>query len=257
LEGENEETEEEIITSGGQRLNALTLTGLPISCLKTQSLFAYSAHFDSAPTGLEWINDWTVVFVYPATKAAKTALRNLRKLHAEDPDEEEFFTAKPIPVNLWPPGSRIQISLGSALDDETRDMKQRISIRIARCTDVKEKGARTASEFYRKHGDRAGKEMYEFPDQNPQPRKKRQKEDLEGSDHVKRARLDEELDALHSQDSTEDVGGNEKVPTQTLRTRILEHTDGRQGFGRSKFRGPKPTKQNLDDELDAFLSERN
>lgn len=234
----------------GRRLNALTLTGLPISCLKTQALFAYSGHFDSVPTGLEWINDWTVVFVYGSTSAAKSALRNLRKFIAEDPDEDDFVTAKPIPVNLWPPGSRVQISLGGNLDGQTRDMKSRILIRVAWTTDVKEKGARSASEFYKKHGKTAGKEMYDVPDE-PQRKRRRESDDLDESEEVKRTRLDAELDAIHSPDNEGSATEGGKRGTQSLRSRISEPTDT--AHPSRRIRGRKATKQSLDDELDAFL----
>jgi hypothetical protein len=234
----------------GRRLNALTLTGLPISCLKTQALFAYSTHFEAAPTGLEWINDWTVIFVYPSTKAAKGALRNLRKLAAEDPDEDDFFTAKPIPVNLWPPGSRIQITLDPNTDSEARDMKSRINIRIARTTDTKEKGSRTASEFYKKHGQNAGKEMYVPPTEQSSLRGKRRRDEPE-VEHAKRARLDAELDSLQNPNDNERVDG-EALPFTSLRDRISGPHERRPG---RRIRGlPKPTKQSLDDELDAFLN---
>jgi len=236
----------------GRRLNALTLTGLPISCLKTQALFAYSSHFDSAPTGLEWINDWTVVFVYESTKSAKTALRNLRKFMAEDPDEEEFYTAKPIPVNFWPPGTRVQVSLGRNPDGEVRDMKSRILVRVSRTTDAKEKGAQSASEFYKKHGRTAGKEMYETP---VEPRRKRQREPdgLDESEEVKRSRLDAELDAIHSSDNREAVGEVEEIRIKSLRDRISGSTETKQHLRRIRGRKPTATKESLDDELDAFL----
>lgn len=240
----------------GRRLNALTLTGLPISYLKTQALFSFSAHFDSAPTGLEWINDWTVVFVYPSTKAAKLALRNLRKFLAEDPDEDDFLTAKPIPVNMWPPGSRVKAGLNGELNESARDMKQRICIRVARSTDVKEKGARSASEFYKKYGRKAGKEMYDFPEATStnHSRQKRRRESSEEPEEVKRARLDAELDALNSE-------GNDVIPgiglennERSLRSRISERRGGKQIP--QKSRSMKTSKQSLDDELEAFLRER-
>jgi Nuclear cap-binding protein subunit 3 len=238
----------------GRRLNALTLTGLPISYLKTQALFAYSAHFDSAPTGLEWINDRTVALVYPSVKSAKVALRNLRKFLAEDPDEDDFFTAKPIPVNLWPPRSRVQVSLDREPDGPAYDMKQRICIRVARCTDIKEKGARSVSEFYKKYGRNAGKEMYDCGEERVRAGGKRLGHDLDESDRMKRARLDAELDTMHLPNNDGKKGGETVSFVQPLQSRISRAVVERHPS--SSTRGAKLTKQSLDDELDAFLKER-
>jgi len=250
-----EVTEAFILLSDGRRLNALTFTGLPISCLKTQALFAYCSHFEATPTGLEWINDWTTVFVYPTTKAAKTALRNLRKFAAEEPDDDDFFTAKPIPIDLWPPGTRVQARLGVEPSPEARDMKSRINIRIARSSDTKEKGARSASEFYKKHGDTAGKEMYPMPIPQSDSRRKRRRDDY-GDEQSKRARLDAELDSLQSSPHGDEEGeGDEGLPKTSLRDRISGPAERRPN---RRIRGlpgqKKPTKQSLDDELDAFLN---
>jgi len=254
LEDHPEEAEEELVTTDGRRLNALTLTGLPISCLKTQALFGYSSHFDATPTGLEWINDWTTVFVYPSTKAAKVALRNLRKFAAEDPDHDDFFTAKPIPVNLWPPGTRAQTGPGVEPGSEARDMKSRINIRTAKSSDTKEKGARTASEFYKKHGDNAGKEMYVNPALQTSFRGKRRRDDY-GDEQSKRARLDAELDSMHSTaDSSEAVEGNDPSTAISLRDRISGSSERRPNRRLRGLPSKKPTKQSLDDELDAFLN---
>lgn len=235
-------------------MNALTLTGLPISCLKTQALFGYSSHFDATPTGLEWINDWTTVLVYPSTKAAKAALRNLRKFAAEDPDHDDFFTAKPIPVNLWPPGSRAQAGPGAEPGSEARDMKSRINIRIAKSSDTKEKGARTASEFYKKHGGNAGKEMYVNTALQTSSRGKRRRDD-DGDEQNKRARLDAELDSMHSTaDNGEATEENESFPSIPLRDRISGPSERRPNRRIRGLPAKKPTKQSLDDELDAFLN---
>lgn len=64
---------------GGQdvRLNALHLTGKPISKLSTSRLFAYISHYGAQPLGLEWINDTSVNVVFQDAASARLALEYL------------------------------------------------------------------------------------------------------------------------------------------------------------------------------------
>ncbi|KAI6046472.1 hypothetical protein EDC04DRAFT_1476307 [Pisolithus marmoratus] len=135
------------------RGNALFLTGTPISHLPTARIFAYATHFDAQPLALEWINDNSCILVFESKSQARSAHRQLRKLLAEDIDEDGFVTAKPIPVTMWPPEERINRSLGKG-----EGLKGVIRMRWARSDDIKKKGAKMESQFYKKYGPTAGKE---------------------------------------------------------------------------------------------------
>lgn len=141
--------------STGTRPNALLLIGTPISHLPTARIFAYANHFDAEPVALEWIDDTSCVLVFPSVNACKTAylalLKSSDEMGAEDADS--LSTAKPIPVTLWPPEDRINKTLGVS-----EGLKGELRMRIARAEDVKKRGARNASEFYKKHGMDAGKD---------------------------------------------------------------------------------------------------
>jgi hypothetical protein len=94
------------------RDNAILLQGTPISHLPTDNIFAYATHFDAHPIGLEWIDDTTCILVFPTKLAARDAFRVLTKSYTEEPSEEGFITSKPIPVAIWPSKERINNSLG-------------------------------------------------------------------------------------------------------------------------------------------------
>lgn len=128
------------------------------------------------------IDDCTCVFVFDSKTAARTGQTYLQKSAAEDADAEGFVTAKPIPVALWPPEERINKSLGMG-----EGLKGTIRMRWATSEDVKKKGAKHASEFYKKHGTMAGKEVHNGD--GPTPKRRR------GSDEgLTRAQLDTDLD---------------------------------------------------------------
>ncbi|KAJ6627367.1 hypothetical protein B0H10DRAFT_1994116 [Mycena sp. CBHHK59/15] len=168
------------------RGNALLLQGSPISSLPTACLFAYATHFDAHPLGLEWVDDERCVFVFESNSAARAAHRVLQKSATEEPDMEGFLTAKPIPVAIWPPEERINNSLGKG-----QGLKGVVRMRWARTEDVKKKGAKKDSQFYRKHGWTAGKEKYD--DGAPTPPKRRRR-GSSGQDELEKAALDAELD---------------------------------------------------------------
>lgn len=56
------------------RMNALHLTGAPVSKLSTSRLFAYLTHFGAQPLGIEWINDTSVNVVFTSAEAVQLAL---------------------------------------------------------------------------------------------------------------------------------------------------------------------------------------
>lgn len=171
------------------RDNAILLHGPPISHLPTENIFAYATHFDAHPIGLEWIDDTTCILVFSTKAAARGAFRYLAKSHAEEPSDEGFITAKPIPIAFWPPEERINKSLGKG-----EGLKGAIRMRWALTLDVKKKGAQKESEFYKKYGTSAGK-----PDQDPadsRPVKRHRGERGEFEDAQERARLDQDLDSF-------------------------------------------------------------
>ncbi|KAF9224362.1 hypothetical protein BS17DRAFT_702784 [Gyrodon lividus] len=270
------------------RSNALFLTGSPISHLPTTRIFAYSTHFDAHPMALEWLNDNSCILVFESKALARSAYRYLRKSAAEDMDDEGFLTAKPIPVTLWPPEDRINKSLGKG-----EGLKGVIRMRWAKNDDVKKKGAKKESEFYRKYGTNAGKDK-----DGPQ---KRMREEHLSVDALK---LDDDLDDFLGKDrrtsyspsspkmhadrlgegrslikrtsSREErvdlkdrifsTSHDRRRPRSDLASRLSDSKwthfgagqgDSERGKGRGR-RNPRPqkTQQDLDDELDAFLNEK-
>ncbi|KAJ7229138.1 hypothetical protein GGX14DRAFT_345249 [Mycena pura] len=175
------------------RGNALLFHGSPIANLPTARLFAYATHFEVHPLGLEWVDDQSCVFVFNAKSDARAAYRLLQKQLTEEPDSEGFITAKPIPVAIWPPEERINNSLGTG-----EGLKGTIRMRWARPDDVKKRGAKKESKFYRKHGTLAGKEHYDdSPVQAPPAAKRRRRGSSAEEDRDReRAALDAELDAF-------------------------------------------------------------
>lgn len=258
------------------RANALLLTGTPISHLPTARIFAYVTHFDTHPIGLEWLDDNSCILVYESTASARTAHRHLQKSATEDMDVEGFITAKPIPITLWPPEERINKSLGKG-----QGLKGVIRMRWAKVDDVKKKGARKESNFYKKYGETAGKE-----DEGGEASQKRRRRD----DSAVRIQLDDDLDAFLGADRpskmcSDLVDGSHKTVERSsapnssdLKNRIsaplprrarghfadrlvgssIDTEEDRRkvrGRGRRIVR-PRKTQQDLDDELDAFLNEK-
>lgn len=264
------------------RANALFLTGPPISHLPTARIFAYVTHFDAQPIGLEWVNDSSCVLVFESKALARTAHRYLRKTAAEDMDEDGFVTAKSIPVTLWLPEDRISKSLGQG-----EGIKGTIKIRWAKNDDVKKKGAQKESEFYKKYGTSAGKD-----EDMPQKRRRDERSLLDMSkldDDLdaflgsgRRTSCSPPPTKTHADQLSEsspriengllpDSGVNlmrriSSVPRDALTSRFSDprrlHGGDEQGdFRRGKGRGrgnprPQKTRKELDDELDAFLNER-
>ncbi|KAJ6567345.1 hypothetical protein DFH09DRAFT_1156709 [Mycena vulgaris] len=169
------------------RGNALLLHGSPISNLPTAGLFAYATHFDAHPLGLEWVDDERCVFVFESKVDARAAYKFLQKHITEEPDDTGYITAKPIPVAIWPPEDRINSSLGKG-----PGLKGPIRMRWARNDDVKKRGAKKDSQFYKKHGWTAGKEKID-DGAAPTPPKRRRR-GSSGQDEMEKAALDAELD---------------------------------------------------------------
>jgi hypothetical protein len=283
-----------------RRPNALLLHGQPISHLPTKYIFEYVTHFDAKPLGLEWIDDTSCVLLFASSVAATTALSRLQRTASETPDEGGFVHAKSVPMAFWPPKERIDASLGKG-----EGLKGPLLLRWAEVTDVKERGARNRSEFYRRHGvdGQAGGEA--------------RREDAQEAKRRRQEELDDELDAFLREDSPDDASRSASPPSKMRADYIekkgrekslLERTSQMRAYsyiaddegvdswkkgldsritspreiGRSQRRPagegvrgprwrssrtedgdmrsrqgrPKKSQQELDDELDAFLNER-
>lgn len=174
------------------RDNAILLHGSPISHLPTSNIFAYATNFDAHPLGLEWIDDTTCILVFESKSAARSAFRTLQKSVAEEPSlDDGSITAKPIPITVWPAEYRISATLGKG-----EGLKGILRMRWAKVEDVKKKGARNQSQFYKKYGQEAGKSLEE----GPRPVKRRRGDGPLESDALKKAILDEELDRFLASD---------------------------------------------------------
>jgi hypothetical protein len=266
--------------------------------LSTKLIFEYVTHFDAKPLGLEWVDDTTCVLLFSSSNAATAAFYQLQRTASETPDEQGFVLAKSIPMAFWPPKERIDASLGKG-----EGLKGALHLRWAVVTDVKKRGSRNRSEFYRKHG------------MDGKPGGDARKEDAHEAKRRRQEELDDELDAFLREDSPEG-GSRPASPPSKMRADYMEKkgrdksllertsemrghfTDGedvgswkkslesrmtspRSITGRSRgppgdgVRGPgqrgawneggemrprdrrvRKTQQELDDELDAFLSGR-
>jgi hypothetical protein len=264
------------------RANALFLTGPPISHLPTTRIFAYVTHFDAQPIGLEWVNDSSCVLVFESKALARAAHRYLQKTATEDMDNDGFVTAKSIPVTLWLPEDRISKSLGQG-----EGLRGTIKMRWAKNDDVKKKGAMKESEFYKKYGTSAGKDS-----DVPQKRRRDERllldaskldDDLDAflgnerrtsySPPPTETHADElsESRSLIERTSSSDSGANlrrrisgarDSRSRDALTSRFSDvrrlHGDGQGDSRRRGRRTPRPqkTQKELDDELDAFLNEK-
>lgn len=223
-------------TDPSQRDNAILFEGSPISHLPTSNLFAYATHFDSHPIALEWIDDKTCILVFSTRAAARTAYRHLTKSHTEEPSEEGYVTAKPIPIALWPPEERINKSLGTG-----EGLKGAIRMRWATSLDVKKRGAKQRSKFYRKYGNGAGREGHDVENawESGRDQKRRRRDGGEDNEALERAQLDEELEAFLAEDAPAQPS---LPPVESLSSRI---------GAKSKMRS-----DNMDEEEGRSLLER-
>ncbi|KAG5645258.1 hypothetical protein DXG03_006560 [Asterophora parasitica] len=237
-------------TDDTQRPNALLLQGPPISHLPTARLFSYAKNFDVEPLALEWVDDTTCVLVFETRASARTAHRYLRKSVAEDADENGFLTAKPIPIALWPPEERINTSLGKG-----EGLKGTIMMRWALLDDVKKKGARQQSAFYKKHGSLAGKEVYGGEGPPAAKRRRGGSASRDGvQDLLRKEQLDDELDQFLRED---DEPVTPPSPPSKMRSDYLIN-DGRTLLERtSSIRAhPEAERPSLADRLTAPLPRR-
>ncbi|KAG6850016.1 hypothetical protein H0H93_002465 [Arthromyces matolae] len=240
-EGEDDEAMDEDTSHRG---NALLLKGPPIAHLPTARLFAYAKHFDVQPMGLEWIDDNTCVLVFPSKSSGRQAFRHLQKNMTEDLDDDGFVTAKPIPIAFWPPEERINSSLGKG-----EGLKGTVRMRWAFHEDVKKKGARMESAFYRKHGRMAGKEAY--GGEGVPAAKRRRAEDGEAVLH--KDQLDEELDSFLK----EDEEASPRSPPSKMRSDHMP-SNGRTLLERASvvLSNPENERPSLADRLTAPLPRR-
>jgi Nuclear cap-binding protein subunit 3 len=203
-----------------RRPNALLLRGPPIAHLPTKLIFEYVTHFDAKPLGLEWIDDTTCVLLFASSVAATSAFSLLQRTSSELPDEGGFVLAKSIPMAFWPPKVRIDASLGKG-----EGLKGSLLLRWAEVTDVKKRGARNRSEFYRKHGVdvQLGGEV--------------RREDAQEAKRRRREELDDELDAFLRKDSS-DEGSRPASPPSKMRADYIEKGRGKSLLDRtSHMRG--------------------
>lgn len=113
--------------------------------------------------------------------------------------------AKSIPMAFWPPKERIDASLGKG-----EGLKGTLLLRWAEVTDVKQRGARSRSEFYRKHG------------VDGQPGGEAKREDAQEAKKRRREELDDELDAFLREDSADNEGPRAGSPPSKMRADYIE-----------------------------------
>jgi len=260
---------------GNRRSNAILIHGPPIRHLSTDKVFAYSGHYATAAEQIEWIDDQSCVLVYPSSSTAMAAFSTLRKVRepsnaveAAIEGDEEMILCQPVPALLWPMEERLAKSLG-----KSQGLTGQIMMRWALRTDLKQRGSRNKSEYYKKHGD--------TDDTNPWERsnKRRREDDDSANDRVmrerERAALDAELDTFALREENDfgvAASPKERDSVGSLMNRLGPPLDGRKvaplprqrrwGAGSSRHTGPgydqrrAPDKESLDAELDAFLRER-
>ncbi|KAJ3530418.1 hypothetical protein NM688_g7710 [Phlebia brevispora] len=228
-EEEEEELDEmeEDVSDPSLRDNAILFQGSPISHLPTDNIFAYATHFDAHPIAMEWIDDSTCILVFSTKSAARGAFRYLAKSHAEEPSEEGFITSKPIPIALWPPKERIDKSLGMG-----EGLKGAIRMRWALTSDVKKRGAKKESQYYKKHGITAGREGAGSSESRPTKRWRTDEEEM--SPEARKAQLDAEMDAFLA----EDDDNPPQTAIATFKNALRLHQSSREDFARADFSSP-------------------
>ena len=186
--------------------------------------------------------------MFPNSSRAKRAQTALRKSDVETEDKDDFVTAKSVPLDLWPLETRIQSSLGMRASEHlSTTMKERIKMRYASKLDVKQRHAKSTSEFYKRFGLEAGKEMYGSDRSGAgtndirQGKRRRIADDLDIG--PSRSSLDAELDLMRQEGQMVDLGSKS------------EHRKPKRSRRRpAGFRNAK-TVEELDTELDAFLND--
>ena len=233
------------------------------------------------------MNDSSCVLVFESKALARAAHRYLRKTAAEEMDDDGFITAKSIPVTLWLPEDRISKSLGQG-----EGLTGTIKMRWAKNDDMKKKGAMKESEFYKKYGTSAGKDS-DAPrkrrrdehllldaskldddldaffgnerrsSHSPPPTKTHADQLSKSRSLVERTSLpDAGVDLRHHISSAPHVSRpRDALALGFYDVRRLHDGDEQGGSRRGNGRGrknlrPRKTQKELDDELDAFLNEK-
>jgi hypothetical protein len=157
------------------------------------------------------VDDTTCVILFASSVAATTAFSLLQRTASETPDESGFVHAKTIPMAFWPPKERIDASLGKG-----EGLKGTLLLRWAEVTDVKQRGSRSRSEFYRKHGaDGPGGDT--------------RREDGHETKRRKQEELDEELDAFLREESPDETSRPASPPSK-MRSDYIEERKGRKSL---------------------------
>ncbi|KAF8511181.1 hypothetical protein JB92DRAFT_2935896 [Gautieria morchelliformis] len=259
-----DETAEEDVAEGDAdspyRPNAILLQGPPITQLPTARVFAYATHFDAHPIGMEWVDDQTCVLVFVSrktalhgwgalcrtpqpTKAVSDDMIGAVSISVEEVDEA-FYPAQPFPVALYPIEERINNLLGTL---KSSALKETIRMRWARTTDIKEHSARVKSEFYKRHGERAGKEgLPVFPGSRHGESTNGNKRRKRNDDEETRRQLDAELDIFLTEDE------NASSNPLALPLAGTQNSAIRRAEDRSKIE--EQERRMLDHELDSFLA---
>ncbi len=166
--------------------------------------------------------------MFDSKKDARDGFRRLQKSLAEEASlEDSTVTAKPIPIAIWPAEDRINATLG-----KSEGLKGILRMRWATLEDVKQRGARNQSKFYKKYGHSAGKTFEE----GPPPMKRRRPENNSVSEAAERAKLDEELDDFLA----EDEDAPPPSPPSRMRSDNIG-TDGRTLLERTSVLRAHPT----------------
>ncbi|KAI0269316.1 hypothetical protein BC834DRAFT_865803 [Gloeopeniophorella convolvens] len=270
------------------RPNALLLQGPPIAHLSTSLISAYATHFDAHPLGLEWIDDTTCVLLFPSRSTARAAHALLQHSPDDLPDATGCVPAHPVPSTCWP--TRLRAGAAAALEGA-------LHLRWAGPDDVKQRGARARSTFYRQHG--------APPPGAAQDAEAEEDEHAPAAKRRRAAELDDELDAFLREASPE-PGASPGSPPSKMRADYIDGSllartsdmrvhpndrdeprglearlaspgatrrrpgarnnpdpgrrrrgQGREEVGGQSGRGrPRKSQQELDDELEAFLNER-
>lgn len=132
-------------------------------------------------------------------------------------------------------------------NERSTALKETIHMRWARTTDVKEHGARLKSEFYKRHGDTAGKEgLPEFralkiQDEGFKGNKRRKR-----NDDATRRQLDAELDVFLVEDESASSNSLAISPSGMQTNRTRQPVD--------LLQVQEEKRRILDEELDSFLA---
>jgi hypothetical protein len=237
----------------------------------------------SHPTlGMEWVDDETCVLVFVSRKTALhgwgVLCRTPQPTNAVSDNmegttpigvevDEAFYPAQPLPLALYPIEERINTLLGNSIITfffiifqqtlfivnvclgtlKSNTLKETIRMRWARATDIKEHSARVKSEFYKRHGERAGKEgLPVFPGSNHGESTNGNKRQKRNDEEETRRRLDAELDLFLKED--------ENAPSNPLALPNSGKEDSAIRRPEDRSKNQEQERRILDYELDSFLA---